>query len=93
MSKIILQVPITKELKAKAEQASANQGFSSLQESVRVFLSELSEGNLKVSFEPVIKLSAKAEGRYEKMLTDFESKKNVRSVGNVSDLISKLNEN
>ena len=53
MNKTILQVPISKELKDKAEEASAKQGFSSLQESVRIFLAQLSQGNLKISFENI----------------------------------------
>ncbi|OGY22306.1 MAG: hypothetical protein A2126_03965 [Candidatus Woykebacteria bacterium GWB1_45_5] len=35
------------------------QGFSSLQEFVRVFLTELSQGNLKISFETAVRLTPK----------------------------------
>ena len=91
MSKIILQVPVSKDLKERAEEAASKQGFSSLQESVRLFLSELSRGNLKISFEPVVRLTPKAESRYEEQLKDFESGRNVESVSNVKDLLSKLN--
>lgn len=93
MSKTILQVPISKDLKEKAEEAASKQGFSSLQESVRVFLTNLSQGNLKISFETAVRLTPKAESRYEEQLRDIESGRNVESAGDVKDLVSKLNEN
>ena len=93
MAKTILQVPVSIELKEKAEEAATRQGFSSLQESVRVFLTELSQGNLKISFETVVRLTPKAESRYEEQLKDIESGRNVESSGSVEDLVSKLNEN
>ena len=91
MSKTTLQVPVSKDLKEKAEEAATRQGFSSLQESVRIFLTELSQGNLKISFEPVVRLTPKAESRYEEQLKDFESEQNIESVDNVKELVSKLN--
>ena len=93
MAKTILQVPVSNELKEKAEEAATSQGFSSLQESVRVFLTKLSQGNLKISFETAVRLTPKAESRYEEQLKDIESGRNVESVGSVKDLVSKLNEN
>ncbi len=93
MSRTILQVPVSKELKEKAEEAASKQGFSSLQESVRIFLTELSQGGLKISFEPVVRLTPKAERRYEKLTEDVESGRNVESVRNVKNMMSKLNEN
>lgn len=92
MSKTILQVPVSKELKEKAQKAASKQGFSSLQESVRVFLAGLSQGNLKISFETAVRLTPKAESRYEEQLKDIEAGRDVESVSNVKDLISKLNE-
>ena len=93
MAKTILQVPVSNELKEKAEEAATRQGFSSLQESVRVFLTGLSQGNLKISFETVVRLTPKVESRYEEQLKDIESGRNVESFGSVEDLVSKLNEN
>jgi antitoxin component of RelBE/YafQ-DinJ toxin-antitoxin module len=93
MSKTVLQVPVSKELKERAEEAASKQGFSSLQESVRIFLNELSQGNLKISFEPVVRLTPKAENRYEELTKDIESGRNVESAGDVKNLMSKLNEN
>ena len=93
MRKTILQVPVSKDLKEKAEQAATKQGFSSLQESIRVFLTELSQGNLKISFEPVVKLSSKAESRYLKQTLDFEKNKNIISAKSAEELMAKLNAN
>ncbi|OGY26457.1 MAG: hypothetical protein A2Z24_00390 [Candidatus Woykebacteria bacterium RBG_16_44_10] len=93
MTKTILQVPVSNDLKEKAEEAAHKQGFSSLQESIRVFLSQLSQGNLKISFEPAVRLTPKAEAHYEELLKDIESRRNVGSARNARDLVSKLNEN
>jgi hypothetical protein len=38
MNKTVLQIPINQELRISAEQEALSQGFSSLQELVRVFL-------------------------------------------------------
>ncbi|MFA6250234.1 MAG: hypothetical protein WC686_01870 [Candidatus Shapirobacteria bacterium] len=51
-AKTILQVPVDIKLKKKATMAAESLGFSSLQESVRVFLVQLSHGQVKLSFGP-----------------------------------------
>lgn len=50
MQRVIVQIPMSKELKEKAELVSSDLGFSSLQEVIRVLLTKLSkkEFNLKV---------------------------------------------
>lgn len=50
MQRIIVQVPMTKELKDRAEIISSDLGFSSLQETIRVLLTKLykREFSLKV---------------------------------------------
>ena len=63
----VLQVPMTNSLKASALKAAKDSGFSSLQETVRVFLNQLVNKQLSISFTPqVIKLSPAAEKRYLK---------------------------
>ena len=52
MDTTILQVPIDKSLRNQAAAAASNLGFSSLQEAVRVFLTQLADKNVKISFEP-----------------------------------------
>lgn len=50
MQRVVVQIPMSKQLKEKAELVSADLGFSSLQEVIRVLLTKLSknEFNLKV---------------------------------------------
>lgn len=48
MNKTILQVPLTRELKNNAEKIALQQGFSSLQEAVRVFLTKLAQKKVEI---------------------------------------------
>ncbi len=91
MQKTILQVPVNKQLKSDAEKVALRQGFSSLQEIIRVFLAQLASNQVEVTLQKSITLSAKNERRYVKMTKDFESGKNVYSASSVDDLLSKLN--
>lgn len=90
MQKTILQVPLDRSLKDSAEKAAYSQGFSSLQEMIRVFLSKLSENKIEVTIQETIKLSESSEKRYIKMTRDFQKDKNVYSAESVDDLIVKL---
>ena len=91
MQKTILQVPLNKSLKLSAEEAALAQGFSSLQEIVRVFLSRLAANKVEVRLESVF-LSEKNEKRYIKMTKDFESNKNISTAKNVDDFLRHVNE-
>ncbi len=91
MQKTILQVPITQDLKINAENAAHEQGFSSLQEIVRVFLSKLAAKKVEVSLDSIV-LSEENENRYLNMTEDFETGKNVKKAQNVDDLLTQLNE-
>lgn len=93
MQKIILQVPMDKHLKNSAEKVASEQGFSSLQEIVRVFLSRLASKKVELVLQDSIILSSKNERRYSKMSQDFKADKNVSVAENNADLISQLNEN
>jgi antitoxin component of RelBE/YafQ-DinJ toxin-antitoxin module len=93
MVKTTLQVPVSKELKDKATKVASSEGFSSLQEPIRVFLSQYAKGNLKIGFEPVVHLSNQAEKRYLKQTLDFEKSRNIKSAKNASELITQLNAN
>ncbi|HUS60345.1 MAG TPA: hypothetical protein VMX76_03130 [Nevskiaceae bacterium] len=77
MDKTVLQIPVSKSLRTKAESAAADYGFSSLQEIIRVFMAKLAKKAIEVSFQEVIKLSPKTEVRLEKMDKDFSTGKNV----------------
>lgn len=74
MQKTILQVPVDAKLRDQAAAAAIAMGFSSLQETVRVFLRKLASRELTVSFKPPpVKLSKRAAARYDKMIDDIES--------------------
>ncbi|OGY28311.1 MAG: hypothetical protein A3F33_00410 [Candidatus Woykebacteria bacterium RIFCSPHIGHO2_12_FULL_43_10] len=93
MDKTNLQVPISKELRNKAEKVALKQGFSSLQETVRIFLNKYASGNIAVSFEDQpVQLSPAAIKRYQKMDHDIESgKTKLKSFDSVEDLMNDLN--
>lgn len=93
MNNTILQIPMDKKLRDDATIAARSQGFSSLQEAVRVFLSGVARGIHRVTFEPPeIHLSARAIHRYDKMIDEIKSKK-VKTKGftNVKDIMRYLN--
>jgi antitoxin component of RelBE/YafQ-DinJ toxin-antitoxin module len=93
MQKIILQVPVNKQLRDSAEKEAARQGFSSLQEVVRVFLTQLAASKVEISLQRSISLSDINEKRYSNMTDDFKSGKNVASAESLEDLMLKLNDN
>lgn len=93
MHKTILQVPIDKNLKSTAERAAARQGFSSLQEVVRVFLMQLATEKVAVTLQEARPLSPANEKRYSTMTKNFETGKNVSTAKNAADLIAQLNDN
>ncbi len=90
--KTILQIPIDKKLKNNAEKVANSQGFSSLQEIVRVFLAQLVAEKVHITVEPTIKLSHKNAVRYEKIADDFDQGKNVYVADSINDLMKQLNE-
>ncbi len=93
MNKTVLQIPINRDLKITAEQEALSQGFSSLQELVRVFLSKIATRRIEITLQESTMLSGVNEKRYLDMTRDFELGKNTYSSNSVSDLIDKLHEN
>ena len=93
MNKTVLQIPINQDLKISAEQEALSQGFSSLQELVRVFLSRIAAGRIEVTLQESTMLSENNEKRYLNMTNDFELDKNIYASDSVSDLVNKLHEN
>jgi len=94
MSRSVLQIPINRELRLSAEEVALAEGFSSLQEFVRVLLNKVAnrELSIQISSVPTIDLTNKANDRYEKILKDYKKGENIYSAESVDDLISKLNE-
>jgi hypothetical protein len=89
MNKIVLQVPLNQDLKLSAEKEAISQGFSSLQELVRVFLSKIASHKIEVSLQDSTLLSEKNEKRYLDMTEDFELGKNIYSSNSVNNLVNK----
>lgn len=88
----ILQVPIDVSLRNQALKVAEELGFSSLQETIRVFLRKLANRSLTVTFEETETLSPAAERRYAKMIKEVESGKvKTESFDNVEDLMTHLN--
>jgi antitoxin component of RelBE/YafQ-DinJ toxin-antitoxin module len=93
MNKTVLQIPINQDLKISAEQEALSQGFSSLQELVRVFLSKIATHKIEITLQESTMLSGINEKRYLDMTNDFELGKNTYSADSVNDLVNKLHEN
>ncbi|HUW21550.1 MAG TPA: hypothetical protein VMW41_02670 [Candidatus Bathyarchaeia archaeon] len=92
MDKTVLQIPVSKDLRLKAQQAAFDLGFSSLQESIRLFLKKLADETVTVSFHErgTIQLSPKAAVRYRKILQDIKENKHLYYAKNINDLFSQL---
>lgn len=94
MQRVILQVPMNKDLKEKAQIASADLGFSSLQETIRVLLTKLSRKELSLRVteeaEEITHLSKTAERRFKKAVEDIKAGRNITKTKNVDDFLSLL---
>ena len=93
MATTTLQIPITKRVRDNATKAAREQGFSSLQEVVRVFLSKFADRCIDVSFTPpAVQLSEKNAKRYDRMVQDvLDRKVKTKIFANVDDLMAELN--
>lgn len=93
MQRVVLQIPLPKELKVSAEKAALDYGFSSLQEILRVIMKKLATKTINITFEEesVVYLSKKNEERYEKIMRDIESgKEKVYAAKDTDDLMNQL---
>ncbi|MDP3987873.1 MAG: hypothetical protein Q8P80_01875 [Candidatus Levybacteria bacterium] len=91
-TRAILQVPVNPTLRKEAEKEALAQGFSSLQEAVRVFLKKLAQGTIGVTFEESVQLSPQAIKRYDKILKELESGKvKTKAFSDVNSLMEHLN--
>ncbi len=92
MNSTILQVPLSKQLRMQATQVAESQGFSSLQEAVRIFLTQLANQTTQVSFQPVVQLSKKNKKRYAKITEDIKKSKNISpALKNADEVMDFLN--
>lgn len=95
MNRTVLQIPIDVALRRKAEMGAQEEGFSSLQETIRVFLKKLSERKIGITYketEKSLQLSPRSIKRYNKISEDFEKGKNIYTAKDVDDLMKQLNE-
>jgi len=90
----ILQIPISKSLRDEAQAQVIANGFSSLQEYIRVHLTQLKNSVMNFSLEPKpIKLSSKNAKRYDKMTDDLLSGKvKLRTANSVDELMKQLSQ-
>lgn len=94
-NRIILQVPLPRTLKEQAEAVSADYGFSSLQEVIRVILRKLAQKKLILSIaeaEEITRLSPAAEKRYKKAIIDIKTGRNITKTNNLDELFKYLRE-
>lgn len=93
MQRVIVQVPMSKDLKEKAEVVSSDLGFSSVQETIRVLLTKLSKREFSLRVEDVEEvkyLSPAAERKFKKAIEDIKAGRNVTKTKNVNELLELL---
>ena len=93
MQRVIVQVPMNKKLKEKAEIVVSDLGFSSIQEAIRVLLTKLSkrEFSLKVEeVEEVKYLSPRAARKFKKAVEDIKAGRNIIQASDAEDFLRKL---
>ena len=84
---------MSKELRDQATSKARNMGFSSLQETVRVFLGKLALGQVNIRFEETVQLSPKAIKRYNNMIDEIDSGKvKTKSFSDIDSMMRHLNE-
>lgn len=92
-NRVILQVPLPRSLKEKAEAVSADYGFSSLQETIRIILNKLAKKQLILTIgepEEIAHLSPGAEKRYKKAIIDIKKGRNVYKPENTDEFFRLL---
>jgi len=93
MSRTVLQIPLATDIRDDAYNMVTSQGFSSLQEAVRLVIHKIARGTLRLEVysEPApIQLSAKAIKRYNKMDADIAAGKNFKTAKNIDDFMKQL---
>lgn len=92
MDRVILQVPMSKSLKEKAEAVARDEGFSSVQEIVRLILNKIAKKQISVSITAgeVIKLSPVARRRYKKIEEDIQKGRHIHKATDVDDFLKQL---
>lgn len=91
-NRIILQVPMSKTLRQRAQEVAEDIGFSSLQEVIRLLIHKFARRELTVKFEDIeiVQLSSVAKKRLKKIEQDIAKGKNLYKAENASDLFRQL---
>ncbi len=87
---LIFQVPMSRKLRDAARLAAKEQGFSSLQEYVRVMVSKLSRKEINLHVHAPVQLSPRAIKRYNRMAKEIEDGKNIIRTKNLDELFAVL---
>lgn len=93
MQKVIVQVPMSRDLKEKAENVVADLGFSSLQEVIRVLVTKLSKHQLSIRVEEteeITHLTKSAEKKFANAIQDIKTGKNVHKPGSKKEFFKML---
>jgi antitoxin component of RelBE/YafQ-DinJ toxin-antitoxin module len=93
MQRVILQVPISQQLKISAEAVSSDMGFSSLQEAIRIFLTKLSKKEMSIKIEEageIVDLSPTAARRFKKAVADIKAGRNIYKPKNKEEFFKML---
>ena len=94
MNKVILQVPMSKELKLAGQKAAQEQGFSSLQEFVRVFLTKFAKHEVSLAVQEEAEYLTPAQAKrvdkkYQQFLKDKKAGKTF-TAHSVEELMEQL---
>ena len=88
-----LQIPLPNSLKQEAKVMAREQGFSSLQDFVRLILTKLVRNELSIHIgtkDEYIELTPEAKKRYEKIVRDISANRNVIKAKDAADFLEKL---
>lgn len=92
--RVVIQTPVTSQLRRDAEKVAQEQGYSSLQDAIRMYLSKLARREVRIQLQeqfPPVQLSPKAVKRYNKIDRDIASGKlKLKSFSSVDELMKDL---
>lgn len=90
MNKVIVQVPVSQQIRDSAERVAEDYGFSSLQEVMRIFMKKFADRSVGITIEEIMPLSIASEKRYLKIDEDIKQKKNSYRAKTVNQLMQHL---
>lgn len=88
-----LQIPIANSLKREAKAMVKEQGFSSLQDFIRLILTKLVRNELAIHIESkdeYIRLTPDAKKRYKEIVNDIKANRNIIEAKDAADFLEKL---